>query len=217
MPVAPAKKNTTPLILAIVGGLVVLCCGGGVVAAIANSGDDPSPTPTAAAPRVKTADPTKADPTPAEPDPTEGPDAPADTETFDMKVGSTLVVKSDDGDRHDVTVRSFTTFKKGCSSFSPEPDNGMYLVVDVLVNVVTGTASVNPLHFTWVGEDGTTDTGIGGGFSGCAKNRLDSQNDLRAGQKRAGQIVFDVASTKGAVEYSSGAFTGKTMGSWKAG
>ncbi|MBM2622746.1 hypothetical protein JIG36_45325 [Actinoplanes sp. LDG1-06] len=82
------------------------------------------------------------------------------------------------------------------------------------IAVTEGSASMNPLHFEWVGDNGITADSISGAFSGCAKNNLSSANGVRAGQKRAGQIVFDVPSAKGAVEFSPDAF-GSAEASWR--
>jgi hypothetical protein len=96
----------------------------------------------------------------------------------------------------------------------PDPERGMFLVVDVLVEATKGTVPVNSLNFEWVGEDGTTSNTIDGAFSGCDKSRL-AATDLRAGQKRAGQIVFDVSSTKGAVEFAPDILS-SAAASWSA-
>ncbi|XVU21444.1 hypothetical protein ACQPZJ_29740 [Actinoplanes sp. CA-054009] len=64
-----------------------------------------------------------------------------------------------------------------------------------------------------MGADGTTANAISGAFSGCEKSSLDSDNNLRAGQKRAGQVVFDVSSAKGSVEFAPDVFA-SAVASW---
>ncbi|MCO8270594.1 DUF4352 domain-containing protein [Actinoplanes sp. TRM 88003] len=99
--------------------------------------------------------------------------------------------------------------------FAPEPDNDLYVVVDVVVSVTAGTASVSSMNFEWIGDDGVAVSALSGALSGCAKNSLSSANDVRAGQKRAGQVVFDVPSARGSIEFTPKTF-GPAKASWKA-
>jgi hypothetical protein len=128
---------------------------------------------------------------------------------------ATKVAVKDGGVKQNVTVKSFKTFEAACNQFFPPPDNGLFIVVDVQVEAVEGTVPVNALNFSWVAADGNTSDSLDGAFSGCDKNHLDAA-DVRAGQKRAGQVVFDVSSAKGAVEFKAGLFA-KAAASWKVG
>jgi hypothetical protein len=112
-------------------------------------------------------------------------------------------------------VKNIKTHKGTCSGGFSKPDKGMYLIADVVIEGKKGETSVNSLNFTFVGDDGATANTASGLFSGCEKNNLDATNELRPGQKRAGQIVFDVAQAKGAIEYGAGAFGSDTAGSWE--
>jgi hypothetical protein len=213
-PTSPPGKRNTKLILAVIGGALALCCGGVAVVAVVAIARDDDRTAGVSARASAAAARTPAAPAPAGKTPS-GPAA-GDAGKFGLPTGTTLRV-SGGGDTHEVTVRSMTSTRKSCGSFDSGPKKGYYLVADVTVRVVQGTASVNSLYFTWVGEDGTTSTSISGVLSGCAKSALSAASDLREGQKRAGQIVFDVSSPKGELEYSVGAFGAKTVGSWTSG
>ena len=121
------------------------------------------------------------------------------------------MINDDDG-TIEITVRSFSTSTKGCSSFAPPPNKGMYLIADVTATVTKGTSSINPFYFQWVADDGTTVNGMAGAFSGCGGDMLDSGSNIRAGSKRSGAVVFDVANKSGAVEYQH---RFEAAGSWK--
>ncbi|WDZ86713.1 DUF4352 domain-containing protein [Micromonospora cathayae] len=221
-PYAPAKSSggggKALLVVGIIAAaLVLLCCAG--LAVVALTGDEipdqdpgyglptsgssnaPLIAPTDAAPGLASS------PTAAAPEPTRTRN---DGETFDMKVGDTLVITDSDGTL-EVTINRFTTSNKGCRSFAPDPDEGMYLIADVTARVTKGTASINPFYFEWVADDGTTTNGLIGALSGCG-NPLDSGVNLRTGSKRSGTVVFDVADKKGVVEYQHNF---EAAGSWK--
>ncbi|MGC4761718.1 hypothetical protein ACLQ20_02525 [Micromonospora sp. DT46] len=196
-PAAPPKKNKTVLIVvAVVAVLALLCCIGGVVALIAGANkaaDDLNK----AAPRIT-----------LQPD---GPSPSArDGETFNMKPGATLVVSDDDGTM-EITVTRFTTETKGCRSYAPPPDKGMYLIAHVTATVTKGKSSINPFYFNWVAANGTTANGLASALSGCG-DTLDSGNNLPEGSRRAGTVVFNVADKNGALEYLH---RFETTGSWR--
>ncbi|MBM0238144.1 DUF4352 domain-containing protein [Micromonospora sp. ATA32] len=209
-PPPPVKGNSTKKILIIIVGVVVavlalLCCGGGIVALVAgaNKAEEvarslPTPAVTAGVPDDSTSP--SSTPTSAKPD----------GETFDMKTGDTLVLTDDDG-TIEITVTKFRTSTKGCKSYAPAPDEGMYLIADVTAEVTTGKGSVNPFFFNWVADDGTKTNGIGGAFSGCG-NLLPSGNGMGVGSKRSGTVVFDVPDKNGTLQYEH---QFETAGSWK--
>nr|WTA68474.1 DUF4352 domain-containing protein [Micromonospora sp. NBC_00855] len=127
-----------------------------------------------------------------------------------MSPGDTLVVDGDAG-TVEITVTKFSSATKPCKSHGLKPGEGMYVIADVTVAVTKGTASTNPLYFQWVAADGTKTTAIGGAFSGCGKP-MPASDDLTAGTKRTGSVVFDVHDTSGALEYQD---QFRTAGSWK--
>jgi hypothetical protein len=217
-PPAPPKKGwgTGKILAAVAGAIALMCVGVGALGAmtdtnnktVANTAVGATAAETKAAQPTKAAKPTKTK-APAKPKPAE----PVDDEDgqFDLKVGTALTV-TDGGSVQEITLVSFK-FRKSCGGLSA-PKSGGYLVVNIKAVQKSGTGSINPLYFDFVGTDGTTADTLSGMFSGCEKNNLDSTNSLRAGQKRSGQIVFDVASAKGAVELTPGLFS-DTAGSWK--
>ncbi|MFB9547168.1 DUF4352 domain-containing protein [Micromonospora sagamiensis] len=211
-------KSTALIVILVVVGLVLLCCVGGVVLALASddsasrdTGLGRASTPrNSSAPLVQPTDDRPfgaAAPTTAVPQPSS---SGKDGETFNMKVGDTLVITDDEG-TVEITITRFTTSNKGCRSFAPDPDEGLYLIADVTVRVTKGTASVNPFYFEWVAQDGKTANGLVGALSGCG-TPLSSGVNLRTGSKRSGTVVFDVADRKGVVEYQHNF---EAAGSWK--
>ncbi len=206
----PAKKSSKNvwIIVGIVAAvLLLLCCGGGVYTVYggfkkAQEAIESLPTPGI------TTDPFDETPTEApqskpEPNRTDG-------ETFNMKPGETLVI-TDDESTLEITVSKFQTRDKACKAYLPEPQNGLYLIADVTAEVTKGTGSINPFFFRWVGANGSEENSLGAILSGCGK-LLDSGNNLAAGSKRTGQLVFDVKDTNGVLEYQHQL---ETAGSWR--
>lgn len=188
--------------------VVLLLCCGGIVAAVVAGGKKADEAAEEFERSLPTPDVTRAPALPGD----RPSAAPSSTdETFNLKAGETLVISDDDG-TIEITVRSFTTSSKGCRSFAPPPDKGMYLIADVTATVTKGTASINPFYFQWVADDGTTVNGLAGALSGCGGDMLDSGSNIRAGSKRSGAVVFDVADKSGAVEYQH---KFEAAGSWK--
>ena len=201
----PPKKTWTPAaIIAVSVAGVALLCGG--IAALTDSGSKDSgstasvttkkPGVTAAAEKAAPAD----NPTPGG--------------AFNVVLGSTITADDGNGNIIEATLRSVRAVKKTCSSIDNGPENGLYVIVNVLVVQKKGKGSVNPLDFTFVADDGTSNNELTGGFSGCEKPSLDAA-DLRAGQKRAGEMAFDVNSKKGSLEWAPGGIGADTVGSWK--
>ncbi|MEU9505171.1 hypothetical protein AB0D32_02665 [Micromonospora sp. NPDC048170] len=199
-PVAPPKKNRTVLIIvAVVAVLVLLCCVGGIAALVAGANkaaDDlekalPTPGTTQAAPGGASA-PTK------------------NGETYNLRPGATLVLSDDEG-TVEITVSRFTTETKGCRTYAPDPDKGMYLIAHVSATVTKGTGSINPFYFEWVAANGSRANGLASALSGCG-DLLGSGNNLGVGSKRAGTVVFNVADKNGVLEYRH---RFQTAGSWK--
>ncbi|MBM0229993.1 MULTISPECIES: DUF4352 domain-containing protein [Micromonospora] len=204
---APRSKKKVWVTLGIVAAvLLLLCCGGGILAIYAGAKKVEKAAESLPTPAVTNA---PAEPSSGAADPT--PDADQTTgETFNMEPGDTLVIEDEDGTIQ-LTVDNFRTSAKACKTYMPGPDEGMYLIADVTAQVTKGTGSFNPFFFRWVGADGTEASGMGGALSGCGK-LLPAGNDLPAGSKRTGQLIFDVKDKNGAVEYQHRL---KTAGSWK--
>ena len=207
-PGGSSGKKVWIVIGIVVAVLVLLCCGGIVAAAVvggtrANEAADDwersLPTPGA------TAAPTL---------PGEKPSAaPSSTdETFNLKAGETP------GDQR--RRRHHRDHRSGASAPRPRaaarsprrPTRALYLIADVTATVTKGTSSINPFYFQWVADDGTTVNGLAGALSGCGGDMLDSGSNIRAGSKRSGAVVFDVADKSGAVEYQH---RFEAAGSWK--
>jgi hypothetical protein len=198
----PPKKPNTKLPW-IVGGaalafVLLLCLIGAVVSS--GSGNKAEVKPPAATTKAGAAKARKGEP-----------------KTFNVALGSTITLTGDHGGAFEGTIRSMKTYEKACTEFFPDPKNGVFVVVDVVVAQTKGTGRVNPLDFTFVADDGTTANALSAVFSGCDEPSLDSTNSLRAGQKRAGKIAFDATSSKGTVEWAPGGLGADSVGSWKVG
>jgi hypothetical protein len=208
---APAKGGRTWIwIAAGVATLLVLCIAGGVALVLAarqyssDTAGSPVVTP---APFDRSGEPWF-DPDDEIPEV----DEPLPEPTV-LKLGDTLVLTSDKGDQFEVTVKNKKFRKKGCDPYSPKSENGGYLIADVAVKVTKGKADVSPFDFDLVTPDGTTMDNSGGIRSQCG-NDLDYVQDLKAGGKRSGQLVFDVGSPKGEITFK---VDGAVAGSWKVG
>ncbi|MFG1743306.1 hypothetical protein ACGFJ4_03985 [Micromonospora chalcea] len=207
-PAKKSNKNVWITIGIVAALLLLLCCGGGIFAVYsgvnkAQEAVDSLPTPgvTYGVPDEQT--------------PTGGPTGTpqpgtTDDKTFNMPAGDKLIVNDTDG-TIEITVGNFRTRNSACNEIMPGPKKGMFLIADVTAEITKGTGSINPFYFSWVAEDGTEENGIGGAFSGCGK-LMTSGNNLPAGSKRSGQLIFDVKDQNGVVEYKH---RFRTAGSWK--
>ncbi|GAA2182579.1 hypothetical protein [Micromonospora lupini] len=206
-PPAPTKNsNRTVVAIAVTAAvLTLLCCAGGIVAVViganraANEVPDALPTP--AVTRGVGQPPATTAPSPRASD---------GGDTRNMSAGDTLVIDDTSG-TVEITVTKFSTATKPCRSYGLKPDEGMYVIADVTVAVTKGTGSANPLYFQWVAADGTETNAIAGAFSGCGKP-MPAANNLTAGAKSTGSVVFDVHDTSGVLEYQH---KFATAGSWK--
>lgn len=90
-----------------------------------------------------------------------------------------------------VTVANPATFAKEPVEFGSTPENGLYLVLEVTVEVSPqseGTYFAGPDEFRFVAADGTAaDTAFAMGFDPELPTI-----ELSAGQRAAGKIVFDI-------------------------
>lgn len=209
--VAPprGRNNTLLFVLCGVVAVLVLCCGGGATLVyqfrdeFSRSLAAPSPTPTRSRP-----------PLPDWPQPSAQPSLPpgGSTDTENMEPGATLVVVSEEGDEVEVTVRA-PRGRKECGAYS-KPKSGAYLIVDVTVEVTKGKGTISPFDFTFLLPDSSTTEPAGGRVTECGKD-LDYANNMRAGTKRSGQLVFDVKPAKGQIVYKTR--DREFAGSWKIG
>ncbi|WP_220039614.1 DUF4352 domain-containing protein [Micromonospora endophytica] len=211
-PTGGGGGKTVLIVVIVVAVVALLCCVGGIIALVAGfqqtSDQVPRAQATYAAPNLPSPPST---PTPIAPRTPATPTPSADRgETFNMEAGDTLVITDSDG-TVEITVTRFRTVREGCQSFAPNPQQGRYLIAEVTATVTKGTGSINPFFFTWVAENGSTVNGLVGALSGCGEP-LGAGNDLRAGSKRSGTVVFDVADTRGVLEYQH---LFETAGSWK--
>lgn len=198
-PPPPPQKPARPgRVILITAAAVVAVCVGGMAVAVVAGGNGPSEptTVTEAAQQAK-------DTGSAEDDDQATTDTKADDKgPFDLKLGAEATVETGDGTQT-IVVKSVRSFKKGCSGFAPQPDNGMYVVADVVIEATEGEVSVNALNFTWVATDGTTSDSLDGLFSGCDKNHLDaadirtcSPQPRRPGGSDNSQNVFGCSSAR---------------------
>lgn len=205
-PPAPKKSTNGRAVAIIAASVAGLCVFGGIYAAVTGKSDPKASVESPAGnTTAKDADKDKPAGKPKQPD------------TYNVALGSAITVSGDGGSAVKGTIKSAKAYKQACNDFAPAPDNGLFVVVDVVVEQTKGTGSVNPLDFTFVADDGATANGLSAAFSGCDSPSLSSTNSLRAGQKRSGKIAFDATSGKGTVEWAPGGLGAETVGSWKVG
>jgi hypothetical protein len=203
LPPPPAKKSNTGLIVGIIVGVVVLLCIGGIAAVVALRGLSTTSNPTAAgsstAPQggITTPAHTTSAPTPT-------------GETYNMGLGDGVKV-TDGSDQWTVSVLGAHWFPKSCGASGTGTDP--VLVVDVAFEVLQGKGSLNTLFdFTYVDSTGADSTSTG--FTFCANPTLDDTFDLPAGQKRTGQVDFEVPSGKGGTLKYQGLMDTELIASW---
>lgn len=201
--VLPAPKRRWPTVLVVcAAGVLSLSLFG---AAVSNFGDHQPVAKVTVTPS----------PTPSKPAPTKKATIKPGSK-FDLEPGTVMTIAGPAGSIQEAVILSFKVYGAGCGGYGTDPKRGSYLVADLMVTQRKGTGAVNPLYFTFVGDDGTTVDTISGTFSNCAKTDLGATNALRAGTLRAGQVVFDVASPRGTVEYAPGGLGTDAIGSWKS-
>jgi hypothetical protein len=202
-PPAKSSNRTLVIVLVVVGALLLLCCVGviGLFAVRAYQSD------------------AAASNNPGVSAPTRG--LPGDDETVaaptganaNLPLGKAATFTDSDG-TWTVAVTARTWSDKNCGSaagFFPDPD-GKLLIVDVAFEVTKGTASINPFFFDYLDSAGKRgDYAI---LSGCDEPPLEADNDLPAGTKRTGKIVFDVTvGQTGVIQYEN--LFGDDAASWK--
>lgn len=127
------------------------------------------------------ADTAPAQPAPATPAPAPPPSAPPAA----PGVGEAVTVDQGDGNVAKVTIMG-ATYTQEAGRFMGPPDNGGYLILDVLWETQTGTTKVNPLYFNAKSAEGRQgDAGLGvDGQIGAA--------DVPAGDLLRGNVASDV-------------------------
>jgi hypothetical protein len=186
----PKKKRGLGLIIGIVIGAVLLCGIGMVI--VATAGTNKPATLTTAAPGTAPA-PAKAEP--------------SKVSTRNAPLGAILSVGLPQG-TVEVLVSAVSKPSIGCDG--KEHAKFTWVVIDVTVTVTKGTGSINPLFFKFIDSSGNKAEDFAGMFAGCRP--LDSGNNMPAGTKRAGQLVYDLKVTTGTLEYGNG--MGDAYGSW---
>jgi hypothetical protein len=136
------------------------------------------------------------------------PSAPAQ---LNLKPGTAATVPVDDGTVR-VTVRSLKSRTKGCGEVPTPPEQGRFVVAEILIEVVDGEFSFGGGEFQWFADDGTVADLAA--FTGCTTSPLQGANGLPAGQKRAGQMVFDVKPAGGVLGFSPD-LSGVPIASWR--
>ncbi|MGV9211171.1 DUF4352 domain-containing protein [Micromonospora sp. RB23] len=205
-PVPPTTSQRTVVAVAVTTAvLALLLCAGGIVAVVigtknaANNVTEALPTPGVTGDVGQPAAGAMPSPVPS-----------VAGKARNMSVGDTLVI-DDNGGTVEITVTKFHTATKPCKTYGLKPDEGLFVIADVTVTVTKGTGSANPLFFQWVAADGTETNAVTGAFSGCGKP-IPAGNDLAAGSRRTGSVVFDVHDTSGVLEYQH---RFATAGSWR--
>jgi hypothetical protein len=155
-------------------------------------------------------------PTPHYTGPTELPDpdittVPAGPTELTLK--QNLELTSDDGTRATVHINSLRTAKRPSGDYGDPPAHGTFVIINVTITVTAGSLPVNPLYFSYQAPDGTTyHYGDGNTFLAGYDPQLNS-NDVPAGQRVRGNIVFDGRYGHGAkLLYESP--TGEIIGAW---
>ncbi|WP_433117571.1 DUF4352 domain-containing protein [Micromonospora sp. CA-246542] len=206
VPPTTTSQRTVVAVAVTTAVLALLFCAGGIVAVVigaknaANNVTEALPTPGVTGDTGQPAAGAMPSPVPSV----------ASAKARNMSVGDTLVI-DDNGGTVEITVTKFHTATKPCKTYGLKPDEGMFVIADVTVTVTRGTGSANPLFFQWVAADGTETNAVTGAFSGCGKP-IPAGNDLAAGSRRTGSVVFDVHDTSGVLEYQH---QFATAGSWR--
>jgi len=196
-PPQPPKKSKTGLIIGIVAAVVVVCVLGCVGAIWV--GRNIGRQVTEVLPTITTAPATNDEETTA---PTDDEDAdPGPTgETFGLPIGDGVEVTRS-GNQWTVFVTNVEWYDDACNSFGVA--DHPVVVLELEFEVLSGTASVNPLFdFTYIGDNGVeADTSL---FSFCDEPRFTDSYDRVAGDVVTGKIAFEVpGGVGGRLEYAT--------------
>ena len=128
-------------------------------------------------------------------------------------VGHALTITGDGGGlAASVTVVSVKTATAGTGPLAEAPQNGVYVIADVLIEVTGGTYDFNPLYFHFQASDGTTYDGFDGNGMTAGFEPMLGSGTLAAGQRTRGVVVFDVPAPHGEIVLSEP--LGAQLGGW---
>jgi hypothetical protein len=138
----------------------------------------------------------------------------SDSAPATLEVGETVQLRTNYGDVVEITITSAES-KKSCGESARRPETGSYLVADVTVEVTSGRASVKATDFDFAAAaGGWPHRDIGPDFTGCGGTGLGTLDNIGAGTKREGRLVFDVAG-EGRIVYHVGSGTTPFGAQWK--
>jgi Domain of unknown function (DUF4352) len=123
-----------------------------------------------------------------------------------VAVGQALKVTDDQGTTAFITVESVkyspTNAVAALVSEYP-PKNGLFAVVNVLVEVDAGAYPFNSVYFKWQTPDATTYSVIDGNAVFAGFEPAFGSGKLSTGQKTRGNVVFDVPTKGGLLQLTS--------------
>ncbi|WP_307875033.1 DUF4352 domain-containing protein [Frankia nepalensis] len=109
-----------------------------------------------------------------------------------LDIGQTGTVEGEDYSdeviyKAQITLHGICTTTSAVRSYGDPPENGLFVIANFTVQMISGQANVFGIHFFGLAEDGSrydaTYTEVGS---------MLNADDLKAGQKVRGNIVFDV-------------------------
>lgn len=209
----PRKKRVWPWVLASIGGVVVLGFTFVLGVIVGSLGSVPSAVDQTAALEAEEGVATSASPS-------HSVDF-SDVETVELTERGTLSMKPgasamasapDHGELASMKVHSIEVDPVCTGSYVRAPQNGHFVVMDVSVEVAPhstltdagvlyDSVSMRQGGFRTVDKDGNVTPGndiIGNGY-GCLPEGSEIATDIRAGEKAAGQIIFDVPTAEGVI------------------
>jgi hypothetical protein len=117
----------------------------------------------------------------------------SDSAPATLDVGDTVELRTGYGDVLEITITAAES-KKSCGATARRPETGSYLIADVTVEVTSGRATVKAADFDFAATaGGWPHRDIGPDFTGCGGSGLGTLNNIGAGTRRDGRLVFDVA------------------------
>lgn len=210
---APRKKRVWPWVLASLGGVVILGFTFVLGVIVGSIGSAPSAVSETAALEAEGGAATSAAPSPSLDS--------SDVETVELTERGTLPMKPGasavaalpgHGELASMTVHSIEVDPVCTGSYVRAPQNGHFVVMDVSVEVARhstltdagvryDSVSMRQGGFRTVDKDGNMTPGndiIGNGY-GCLPEGSAMATDIRAGEKAAGKIIFDVPTAEGVI------------------
>jgi hypothetical protein len=136
------------------------------------------------------------------------------TTAKNLAVGAGLKVTDGNGGSAFVTVESITYSNAGTGLLAQKSANGLYAVVNVLVQDDAGKYDTNPFYVKFQAADGTTYDAFSGNALTAGFDPQLSAGTLNAGQKTRGNVVFDIKAKGGLVQVTDSLF--QVIGQWTA-